>query len=326
MCGTSNDNDLPIADRTLAAPEALTRLCEQFQPEQGIEVLVEAIGRLMPDLCFTPVLHRGGWHRLGGVVAADMTRVTGNILHWVEQCCDGDVDELIAEYADAGYFATRLSGTTHYLTAQRGTEPQDFVQIEIEVLQEVLDRPLVIPDWYPDSIEEFLEPIGYPSAEPRPVAPPSYQFRRITSIADLIGRRGAGRQIENLSRFFSDWAASTASDAHRFCDHWVLALREYQDREGLSQLVAKPVATFQDEALPLPQGEIVRGTDLANAIHGYDRQLGYPFAWYFMMLGQKSKHYGLADAVLADQMGAYEYLPARDLKVLRHWEKQPYGL
>jgi hypothetical protein len=45
-----------------------------------------------------------------------------------------------------------------------------------------------------------------------------------------------------------------------------------------------------------------------------------------MMLGQKSGNYALADAVLADQMGAYDYLPPRDLKVLREWESRPYGV
>ena len=31
-------------------------------------------------------------------------------------------------------------------------------------------------------------------------------------------------------------------------------------------------------------------------------------------------------AVLRDQMGAFDYLPARDLKVLRQWEVRPYGV
>jgi hypothetical protein len=34
----------------------------------------------------------------------------------------------------------------------------------------------------------------------------------------------------------------------------------------------------------------------------------------------------LADAVLADLMGAYDYLPARDLKVLPQWEQSPYAV
>jgi hypothetical protein len=33
----------------------------------------------------------------------------------------------------------------------------------------------------------------------------------------------------------------------------------------------------------------------------------------------------LAEALHADLMGAYEYLPARDLKVLRDWHARPSG-
>jgi hypothetical protein len=72
-------------------------------------------------------------------------------------------------------------------------------------------------------------------------------------------------------------------------------------------------------AADLPHGEGTYGAALANAIHAYDRQLGYPYAWYFMMQGQKAGNYAVAAAVLADPMGAYEYLPARDLRVLRVW-------
>jgi hypothetical protein len=76
----------------------------------------------------------------------------------------------------------------------------------------------------------------------------------------------------------------------------------------------------------LPSGEILRGAELANAIHGYDRQLGYLFAWFFIMLSRKAANYSLAEAVLGDQVGAYDYLPARDLKVLRQWEERPYAV
>jgi hypothetical protein len=200
------------------------------------------------------------------------------------------------------------------------------VQIEIEELQEVLDRPLVDPDWFPDSVEEFLDPLDYPRLEPEPVAPAYYQFRRITAMAELLRHGGVGRQMSNLRRFMQDWADSSANDNARFCRHWVLALRESRGQDGLPQLSAKPVPTFAGELPALSTGERVRGAALANAIHGYDRHVGYPFAWYFTMLAQKSANVALADAVLADQMGAYEYLPARDLKVLRNWECRPYGV
>ena len=65
---------------------------------------------------------------------------------------------------------------------------------------------------------------------------------------------------------------------------------------------------------------------LANLIHGFDRHMGYHFAWYFHMLTLRRVSYKLAEAVHADQMGAFDYLPARDLTLLREWYDAPYSL
>lgn len=332
MCATSSDNALQKTeseggnDTGGASPQALTRLCSELTPEQGTDALIESIDRLAPGLKFKLALTRGGWHRLGGVIDRDYQRVAGSIVHWVEEQAVEDVDELVAAYEHSGYFATRLSGKTHFITAAYGEAPQDFIQIEIEELRETLDRPLVDPDWFPDSVEEFLEPIDYPRLETEPVGEAHYQFRRITNIAHLLSRVGSRRAIDDLHRFLADWSYSSAGLATRFCDHWVLALREYRDQEGLLRLTARPVPTSGGETADLAQVTGLRGTELARALHVYDRDLGYPFAWFFMMLGQRSANYALAEAVLADQKEAYDYLPARDLKVLWDWEARPYSV
>jgi hypothetical protein len=311
----------------LAKPEALARLCADTIPSDGLNALIETTNALMPGRPFQLVLTRGGWHRLGGVVDRDYKRVHRSIAHWIGEHSDGDVDGLVADYADAGFFATRLNGKTHFLTRACGDAPQDFIQLEIEELHELLERPLVERDWFPDSIEEFLEPLDYAQLEPEPVADAYFQFRRITSIGSLLASSNAGsRQIQDLKRFFADWRDSSAGEHAGFSQHWVLALREYIDREGELRLTAKPVTTHTGNLPDLPPGEKWHGAELANAIHVYDREIGYPFAWFFMMLSQKASNYALANAVLADQMGAYDYLPARDLKVLREWEQRPYAV
>ena len=313
--------------KNLTPTDALIRLCANATSRDGLEKLIEKVNELLPGTSFSWALTRGGWHRLGGVVDANYNRVAGSIVQWVEENCGGDVDELVSGYVDAGFFATQLAGRTHFITHACGNAPQDFIQIEIEELQEVLDRPLVQRDWYPDSIEEFLEPLDYPRLAAEPVAEPFFQFRRIIRIAQLLSSSNHGsRQIQDLQRYFVDWRNSSAGECAHFSRHWVLALREYRDREGELKLTAKPVSTYVGEVLELPPGEQLRGVGLAKAIHAYDRRIGYPFAWFFMMLSQKARNYALAEAVLADQMGAYAYLPARDLKVLREWERRPYAV
>ena len=86
--------------------------------------------------------------------------------------------------------------------------------------------------------------------------------------------------------------------------------------------------------MPLPGGDVPdlpdevvgRGATLANLIHGFDRHRGYRFAWYFHMLTQRRVSYLLAEAVHADLMGAFDYLPARDIAVLRDWLNAPYSV
>jgi hypothetical protein len=311
----------------LAKPELLAMICSEFTGTGKLDPLCDKINGLMPELSFSPVATRGHWHRLGGVVDGDYRSVSDNIAQWAEAQSAGDVDRLIDEYADKGYFVTRLAGKTHYLTAICGDNPEDFIQIEIEELQEVLDRPLVEKDGFPESIEEFLDPLECSRLVPEPLGEAYYQFRRITPIERLLKEASKENQVLfNLKRFFDDWSLSSANEFGPFCQHWALALREYIDSDGECRFSAKPFSTFTQRVDSLAQAEGLHGAELANLIHGYDRRVGYPFAWYFNMLGSKAENFVVAEAVLRDQMGAYDYLPVKDLKVLRAWEERPYGV
>lgn len=311
----------------LNRPELLAEICSATDAEQGVPVLEQTLQRFAPQAGLQHVLTRGSWHRPGGVVDYAFNSISGNLRRWAEQESQDDVDTLIANYADADYLVTRLSGKTHYFTAVCGDRPADFIQLEIEQLQEVVERPLVIPDWYPDSLEEFLEPVDYPRLSPTPVGRPFYRFRRATPIARLLDETdGQPGSFSALRRFLDDWGQSSAVEGEHFCRHWILSLREYMDRDGEVRQTATPVTTFSGTLPALPPGEQLGGAELARAIHAYDRVVGYPFAWFFHMLSRKAENYQLARAVLRDLMGAYDYLPARDLKVLRQWEARSYAV
>ena len=188
-------------EAVFAKPETLAVLCQNLDQASDTEAVNAEICKLMPALEFSPVASRGNWHRLGGVVDASYRPVHGNIAHWAEQESGGDVDQLIVTYADAGYFATRLAGKTHYFTAPCGDHPESFIQLEIEQLQEVLDRPLIERDWFPESIEEFLDPLDYPRLQPEPIGKPYWQFRRITPVEKLLNEATRETQARyNLRR------------------------------------------------------------------------------------------------------------------------------
>jgi hypothetical protein len=314
-------------NQQLAKPEQLADICSGVARADGLEALCEKINGVMPGLNFSHVATRGNWHRLGGVVDGAYQPVNNNIARWAEAQSGGDVDRLIAEYADKGYFVTRLAGKTHYLCAACGDNPEDFIQIEIEELQEVLERPLVEKDWFPESIEEFLNPLECSRLMPESLGEAYFLFRRITPVARLLKETSKENQVLfNLRRFFDDWSLSSANEYGPFCQHWALSLREYIDSDGECRLSAKPFSTFTEKVDSLAQAGALQGAELANLIHGYDRRVGYPFAWFFNMLGSKAENFAVAEAVLRDQMGAYDYLPRKDLKVLRSWEERPYGV
>ncbi|MBK1720818.1 hypothetical protein [Thiocystis violacea] len=308
-----------VADLELRVAQA----CQAVAVPDSIEAIVAAIQAELPDLSVRHAMTRAGWHRLGGVVDLDGKRIAHNITEWAEAESGGDIDELMFKLADVQYFATRMNGRTHYLVARTGPLARDFIQIEVEQLQEVLDRTISDPDWFPDSIADFVDPIDFPRVEHEPVGAPRLLFRRLVRVPDLVASPDAGPK---LVRFLDDWDRSSAGESDGFCHHWVLSIREYQDRDGDGHLMAKPVPVMPEQVPELPGAEVARGAKLANQIHGFDREMGYPFAWYFHMLTNRKVSHQLAEAVHADLMGAYDYLPARDLKVLREWYQTPYGL
>lgn len=301
----------------------LAQVCQSLAAGAGLETLLTAVQTVLPDLEIRHVMTRAGWHRLGGVVDLDGNRIAHNLAEWAESESGGDIDELLFKLSDVRYFATRLNGRTHYLVAPTGPLARDFIQIEIEELQEAIDRALSDPDWFPETLAEFVDPFEFPRLEPEPIGEPRFLFRRLTRISDLIGSPDAGPK---LRRFLDDWDRSSTAESESFCHHWVLAIREYLDRDGEGRMSAKPVSALTGRIPALPDGEVARGAKLANQIHGFDREAGYPFAWYFHMLTSREVSHKLAEAVHADLMGAYDYLPARDLKVLRDWYREPYGL
>ncbi len=307
--------------------QQLIELCNNTDTGLGLEAITKGLRKIFPELVFEHVLSRGGWYRLGGVVDANYQRITDNIVSWAEQESDGDPEQILLKYIDATYFATRLSGKTHYLTVATGKKPEQFIQLEIEEIQEVLDRPLVERDWFPDSMQDFLDPLDYTKLEPEPIGASRYLFRRITNMDQMVHQTAIeSRHLNNIKRFLTDWQQSSAADSAIFCQHWVLALREYADRDGYRQVNIKPVPTNPKGPAELLQIEGKSGADLATAIQRYDNAIGYHFSWFFMMLSNQSDNFVLADAVLRDQTHEYDYIPEKDLDVLTRWGADPYSV
>jgi len=307
--------------------DALANACTMAQPAPDHHDLLQCIHAALPDRVFQHELSRSGWYRIGGIVTQQGERIAENLREWAEREYANDIHALMDKCAHNNWFATRLQGQTHYFYASTGNGCRDFIQLEVEEVLEVLDHPLFDDDASLDDLEEFIDPLHVSRLEMEPVAEPRYQFRRATLITDLIEKLIDPEGKEpTIGRLLMDWERSSAFESAPFHHHWVLILSPYTDRYGEQQYSIKPLSTYTDILPTIDDSQIEPGTGLANLIHGFDRQLGYPMAWYFFMLGNCKVSPRLAEAIHLDLMSAYDYLPPRDVKVLQDWIEEPYSV
>jgi hypothetical protein len=308
-----------------AQPEdAVAVACAEADASQGLTALFSTLATCLPGVDFNHVLTRAGWYRLGGVIASGQQRVTDNIRHWLEQSAGDDLDGFIEHHRGQGLIATRIQGQTHYLTAPIGPRPEDFIQLEVEELQEFTDRELLPEGWEPDNLEELLDPLERTALPPLTVGQPRFVFRRMQSVPDLLD--AAGSRMAPVKRFMYDWAASSAAKSGRFSEYWVLALRETEGNDGDLYLSAKPVPVN-----PLPEAGLSpysghHGAALVEEIRRFDQAAGYPFAWFFAMLTSRAVPFEVGEAVMADLAADYDYLPPRDALILSAWSNKRYAV
>lgn len=315
---------------------ALTRLahllaeaCVQIPVAQGPAGLTRELARIAPQYDFREVLARGGWYRLGGVVDAQGRHIADDLEHWAQEELanhDDDLAAVAAAHADIHLRATRLTGKTHYWVARTGNGAADFLQIEIEELQEVACHPLFPDGAVPATLEDLVDPRdACPGSQPA-LGMPFYTLRRVTDIADfLAGMRAQKPEPQPAHRFVADWERSSAGHASDFSNHWVYAVREHLDRYRQPIRSASPVAALNGAPPRFEGAHGARGLALAAALQQFDKQLGYPMAWFFHMLTTRSVPHAVATVVVEDVQGGFNYLPDRDVRVVRDWLHRPYG-
>jgi len=307
---------------------AVAEMCVCVPVSSGASGLAKELARIMPHLGFRDVLTRGGWYRLGGVVNEAGNHLADDLALWVEaefSARGDDFHALLDAYAGKKLTATRLVGKTHYLVAPNGPNASDFLQIEIEELQEVVSHHLFSDD-EPGSVEELIDPPRNQLLPAVPLGVPFYALRRITDVAEFLKRIAAQKpEPQIVHRFFDAWQSCSAGNATHFSNHWVVAVREHLDRYRQPILQATPVAALN--GLP-PKFESVygaKGLALYEALQRFDRQAGYPMAWFFHMLTTKTVPHAVASAVIDDVQSGFSYLPERDVKVIKDWLHRPYA-
>jgi len=305
---------------------AIVEICTTTPVAGGPAALLRGLAAALPEWPFRHALCRGGWYRLGGLVDAAGSRLASNLERWAEAEIDrvgGDFGRLFDDHAAQSLYATRLVGKTHYLVAAAGDGHDDFLQLEIEELQEIRGHRLFASE--PASLEDIVDPRDSSEAA-QPIGLPCYRLRRIQHVGAFLQRmRAQGGEKAPIHRMVDDWARSSAGSTSAFCNHWVIATREHLDRYQQPIFRAQPIATLTGAPTAFDAAGDARGLRLQDALNRHDRASGYPMAWYFHMLGAQAVPHWLAQAVVEDALGGFAYLPQKDVDVVRDWLHRPYA-
>ncbi len=303
---------------------------EKIPPRPHHSALLAVANRIRPGCTFRYALSRGGWYRQGGVMAADGSRIAHNLETWAKaelEACGGDMQELVERHAGSGLQVTRHTGRTHYFVAAYSPAPEDFLQLEVEELQEVLDRKLIDTGNLPEDLQELIEPIVPAVIEAQPVGAPRYQFRRLIDMRQAVAKVALanGRKV-GLPRFLSDWSHSSAAARGHFSDHWIVALREHQDRYRNPVIAASLISRHARELKSFHWNPDLSGVEMSAQLQAFDRVAGYPSAWYFHLVTNIITPPAVAYTVASDLESGFNYLPETEAALVRSWVAAPYSV
>jgi hypothetical protein len=131
-------------------------------------------------------------------------------------------------------------------------------------------------------------------------------------------------------RLFRDWLESSAGrGGYRFCDHWFVQHNDYSDKDGKRSMHLCPQWADADGGLDLPKiypSHEASPYGVVESLSEFDRQAGYPFAWYFYMLhGNRVTSSAGVVVARAIRDGRFNPFPECDTKVLLRWDESKYG-
>lgn len=311
--------------------QAITELCKRLVPEEDDSALLSKLQQLFADY---PVrLARTGkdWYKLGGIVDQSGQRVAHDITEWAERTYleTGHNFDALVEYAtESQLIATKRIGCTLYFVVETGHRAEDYLLFEIEKTREIADRLVINEDVLPEDLEEIIDPLIPAQIESHTFGQSRYQYRRKTDMSLFLKSLTEHYADQHpVNRFINDWNRSSAFVSGQiFCRDWFIRPYQHTGRYG-EQVVNAEIISLQTKQLPHLEDLVGKqGTSLNNLLVRFDRQAGYPFAWFFYMVKGTlvSPHNG--EAVYRDLTGDFSYLPKRDEAVLRDWIATPYNL
>ncbi|MDD2758662.1 MAG: hypothetical protein PHH11_00050 [Methylomonas sp.] len=316
--------------RLVLAGQDISECCKKIIPGQTDELLLDKLQELVPAYPVQLAMTGDEWYRLGGVVDMGAKRIANDLVEWVERTyleCGQNLQTLIEHAIEQKLIATKVTGKTLYFVVQTGDRAEDFTLIEIDKSQEVSDRMLVDERKPPEDLEEFIDPLHPFCIESFGFGHSRYLYRRKTDVKLFMEVINERHPTEHpAQRFMDDWNRSSAGQKHRMSDDWIIRPYQHTGRFGEQIVNVEIVNTHQNHLPHLENLAGKKGSALSSVLNRFDRQAGYPFAWFFYMVKGKAVSTHSADSVYRDISGDFAYLPQRDEAVLRDWIASPYNV
>ena len=308
--------------------QRLTKAIETTAPRPHHGTLLLVLAKFVNKVQFQHVLSVGGWHRSGGVLDSNGNFLDRNLEAWLDselKKCNDDITQFVDQYAEAGLLVTRHAGTTHYFTAYYGDAPEEYLQLEIEELHEVMDRQLIDPDNPPYEWRDLEAPDECIKLDAQPVDNPRYRFVRLVDMRQVLANQVIPPgMVSPLARFMAEWSESRATRQSHFCEHWIITGLDKYKADEITPFNAIPVSVHKRSLKPFQWDLSKVGVDLANQIQNFDRAASYPGAWYFHYIASKLVPDTLATALRNDLNSGYNYLADKDLELFEKLEANPY--
>lgn len=316
--------------------QQLAKLCKNTIPGQSDDQLLAKLQALAPG--FPMHLARIGheWYRIGGIVDIHGTRIANNLIEWSERTfieCGKNLQTLIAHTVEQNLIATRQIGNTLYFVIQTGKQAQDFIQLDIDKIHEMADRLLVNENCPPEDLEEFIDPLEPNCIDSFSIGTARYAYRRKTDVALFMQElnkqaRAASGNLEDhpAQRFMDDWNNSSAGASAVFANDWIIRPYQHTGRFGEHVMNVEIINTQTKNIARLDGYEGKKGVALNTLLTRFDRQVGYPFAWFFYMVKGNLVSPESGKAVFKDISKDFAYLPERDSNILKNWVQSPYSV
>lgn len=314
----------------ILAGQEITDCCKKIIPGQNDDLLLQKLQNLIPNHPIHLAFTGDEWYRLGGIVDMNGKRIAGDLIEWVERTfleCGQNLQALIDHAQQEKLIATKQTGKTLCFVVQTGTQAEDFTLIEIDKTHEVTDRMLVDETHPPEDLEELIDPLQPYCIESSGLGHSKYTYRRKTDVKLFMEVINEHYPDEHpVQRFMDDWNRSSAGQKFRMSEDWIIRPYRHTGRFG-EQIVNVEIINTHKTNLPhLEDFSGKKGSSLSNILTRFDRQAGYPFAWFFYMVKGKLVSTHSAESVFRDLSNDYAYLPERDEAILRDWIAQPYNI